>query len=413
MSEKIKKLIQDKNKFFSLIIVAVAFAIFFIFYLDNNILGDQVGLWSYISNHENQNPFALWNWAGGGGTPHTLNPEYSFLEFSYFINILVKDITLRANIINAIHAVILFVGMFLLCNHLRKNFNASLIGAMVALFSGNAIRNIGNNPYYFALAYVPFIFYFTIKLLEEPKYIYSFALAVSFTLLVLSGGISTLLWLIFYLPIFFLLYFAFFFDKNKLQKQIIFLVIAFILFVLFSLFKIWGGYVYMQDTGARSSAQPYELFMQGIGAPQELVPKIFSIIIPAQTYDHIGLWLGPIGILLILFSIPNFKKRKYLLFALIMVISILVVSDTIFTTMAHKIPFLNRLKDVVKSLFIFSISAGVIASFGYTSIEKFLKNELKFLPQIVLSLLVIQFSLFFIIFPNPTALTKESNVNKF
>ncbi len=399
MRKKIDEIMHDRSRLTCLVIVLIGFAIFAAFYLDNRILGDQLGLWSYISAHNYQNPFTIWDWKGSLGVPHFLNPEYSFLDISYFIQLFFKDIILKGNIINAVHALLIGIGMFLLCNHLTKSFNAALIGAISTLFSGAAIKTIGADPYYFAIAYVSFIFYFTLKLLDKPNYKYSFFLAVSFTFLVLSGGISTLLWLIFYLPIFFLLYFIFFFDKNKIQKQALFLVIAFVLFVSFSLFKIWSGYEYIQDAGVRSAAQPYELFMQGRGAPKEWIPKLESMIIPTKIADYRGLWIGPIGAILVAFSLLNVKKRKYLLFFIIMLIAILTVSDTIFSIIAHKIPYINRLKDIVKSLFIFSVSFGVVASFGYLTIEKLLKNK-KYVAQIILSLVVLQFVFFFVLFNN-------------
>jgi len=395
---KIKQTFHDKEKRLSLLIVLIGFALFFIFYLNSYIHGDQLGLWSYISSHDHQNPFSLWNWQASGGAPQSLNPEYSFLDVSYFTTLLFKDIILRSNIINALHILILGIGGFILANHLTKNFQASLIGAVLGTLSGMGIKSIGNNPYFFAMAYFPIILYFFIKILENPNYKNSFFLAFFFTLVVLSGGIGTILWLLFYIPIFLLIYFIIFFDKNKIKKQIVFLALALVMLSLFSLFKLWSGFVYIEDAGSRAGVQPFDLFVQGTGSPAEIFERIKSFIIPTETVDYRALWIGPIGAVLILFSFKNIKKKHYLLFFIIFVVAVLLSSNFLITKIAHKVPYLNRTKDVVKGLFIYSVAIGIMASFGYISLQNKIKNKnlQKFLPQIVLTLIFIQTLIFFV-----------------
>jgi len=391
------------------IVLVLSILLFHVFYLDGKIIGDQLGLWSYISTDDHRHTFSLWNERASAGAPQGLNPEYAFLDVSYFLTLLIGNIVLRSSIINTVHLAILAAGAFFLTKHLTKDNESSLVAASICIFSSGAvIRSIGNNPYFFAMTYLPFLFLFLIKLLQNPKYSNAYFTALFGALIILSGGISTMVWLSFFMLFFFIAYFLLFFDKKIFKKQILLLVIAFILLASFSAFKIWGGFDYLKDTNTRPGQQPYELFVQGTGHPEGLLRTIVSVVFPEKEYDHIGLWLGPIGIILVALSIYSFRKKSYWLIAIPVLISVLLVSDTIVTHLAHQIPYINRTKDLVKTLFIFGIFTGVMAGFGFENIKKFVK--IKYLASVIIALVFFQFLFFFIIFPKMQYLSSPSNV---
>ncbi len=385
----------------ALLIVAIGLGLIFFLYLGGNIIGDQLGLWSYIYSQEHDHPFGLWNERASSGVPQSLNPEYQYLETGYVLSILVGDPVLRSNLYNIITLAVLCLGVFLLTRHLTGHFYASLIAGCIAIASsGASIRTIGNHPYFFPMALMPFLFLFLLKLLEKPRYTYAFALASTLALIILSGGVATLFWLAFFMPFFILFYFFLYFKRSLLARQIIFLSLAAVLFGLFIFFKIWAGLLYSADTNLRPSAQPYELFVQGRGIPGDMPATLLSIIIRPALSDHIGLWIGPLGLLLLIFSFKDIKKKQYLLFLFLVILSVMVILDTFVTRMAYGVPYLNKTKDVVKSLFLLGPCIGVLCGYGFIRLEKILKGcmpGLRYLPHALLVLVFVQFAIFFII----------------
>lgn len=402
----------------------IALALFFIgfflvsiFYIDHRLIGDQLGLWGYISNHENQHPFALWNFNAAAGAPQSLNPEYSYLDASYFISILVGDMATRSALINSFHLLLFGIGVLLLAYHITKRLDASVIAASVAAFSsGAAIRTIGNNPYYFGMAIMPFILYSLILLLEKPSYSRAFFVAFTWTYLIVAGGTGVFLWMIFFMPFFLLIYFFLHFDKAKIPRQAIFLVMAFVMFMLFSLFKIWGSFQYASDTSLRPTVQPYQFFLQGNGLPPGFLNSLASIVIRLPVSDYVGLWIGPLTLILLLFSLKSIKKKQYLLFLGMFVIAVLVVFNTPITHLAHLVPFLNRTKDVVKSLFLFPILAGIIAGFGFIELKDLLKKYSKtlsnYLPIMLVALLIVQFLAAFVFYSEGMLFDQGYKINE-
>src|SRR3989338_11539975 len=202
------------------IVLVLSILLFHVFYLDGKIIGDQIGLWSYISTDDHRHPFSLWNERPSAGAPQGLNPEYAFLDLSYFLTLLIGDIVLRSNIINTTYLAILAAGVFFLTKHLTKDNESSLVAASICIFSSGAvIRSIGNNPYFFAMAYLPFLFLFLIKLLQNHKYSNAYFAALFGTLIILSGGITTMMWLGFFLSSFLITFFLLFFYWKKIRKQ--------------------------------------------------------------------------------------------------------------------------------------------------------------------------------------------------
>ncbi|MEK6968457.1 MAG: hypothetical protein AABX51_07565 [Nanoarchaeota archaeon] len=387
---------KEKEFFFALILVAFCFSLFFFVFLHDRLTGDQVGLWTYILKDQYREPFSLWNSRASAGAPQALSPEFSYLDISYFLSITIGNVVLRSNIVDGLHLVLFFIGVYLLTKHITKNNNAALVGAMVATFScGATIARIGANPYFFGIVTIPYIFYTLVLLLETPTYNHSFFLALSFTYLIISGGLATFVWLIFFIFFYIIGYLVLFFDSKKIMRIIIFLALAMVMFTSFSFFKIWAGFTYLDDTNTRPGPQPYEYFTQGQGIPKEIGSRFISFLIRPDIIDYLNLWIGPVGIGLVLCSVLSYKKRHYLLSILLISIAILVVWDTFMTHLAHQVPYLNRTKDVVKSFFLYSTFIGVVSSFGFLELQKRVKT--KWLVTFIVTAVSLQFFFFFIL----------------
>ena len=129
----------------------------------------------------------LWNPYMKGGMPLLANPESNILSPSFLVQLLV-DVVVAAKINIALHLFLGLCGTYCLARHYRLGVVASCLAALVFMLNSMyALTLTVGMEWGYAIAYLPWAFYFYLKAAEN----FSFTLAASLVLAVmwLSGGV--------------------------------------------------------------------------------------------------------------------------------------------------------------------------------------------------------------------------------
>ena len=345
----------------------------------------------------------LWNPAQYTGNPLLGNPETFFISLPLLLLLVLQSPVIAINMTLIISFFLLGLGMYLLAYEIKKSYGAAMVAASVFMLSnsiiGWALR--GNVQVIAPLSMLPFIFLFTFKAAHSKDYIkYSIFAALLAALQIHTGGMIIFLYT-FMLCAGYILFNSM--GKNfsgKIVKASIIIVLLIILTLGLSAAKLLPSFKF-QETSSRSERFSYQEFLGGRGHYIDSFDTGFNNLVRGKASISVAPMIGFLAILLAALSFREWKSKKVLFFAAGAIIPILLASDTFVTVFAYKfVPLFANLKNIDRTLVIFTFSISILAGFGYMQLESLAAKMKKFrldsriLLAAVLILLVLELNPF-------------------
>lgn len=179
--------------------------------------------------------FPLWSPHYCGGNVMLANPQSGFLSPLYiFVLIFGEVIGLKLLII--IYLISGLVGMFLLARHMNISLISSYLTAFLFMLSGLYAMHVSvGHTVWMQIAFMPYVFLFYLKSLENTRYVFLSALFMAF--IFFGGGIYPLLFITLFLGFYAAIASIKELGKVKL-KHLRNLVIILVLFIMLSSIKL-------------------------------------------------------------------------------------------------------------------------------------------------------------------------------
>ncbi|MFH1587738.1 MAG: YfhO family protein, partial [Candidatus Diapherotrites archaeon] len=306
------------------------------------------------------------------------------------------------------------LSMFFLGKELGLKKETSLLISFGFMFSGAIIPSMytGHYTQYFFYAFSPLAFIFLKRILENSNLKNSVYLAISMALLFYAGFIQSFYYLLLAMLVF-LLAFWVSFGAKQWKTQLKQLIFSGILSILLSL-----GHLLPMIHSALLSSRGAGLSIESAGSFSFPIQNIVTFILPnffgnpathtfwgEMYFWEFSAFFGGILLILFLFNFIKFGKNKYELPLLaVSVFSLLYSfgSNTPLFNLFHSIPLGSVFRAPARFIFLFVLSALVLAGFGLEKLleMKFDSKKQKIILLISLLLLV---SIPFILFIKPFA----------
>ena len=313
----------------------------------------------------------LWNPFIISGTPLLAKPQVPVLSLYAIIDVISPTPYLAITINAFVHLLILVFGVYLLSRTIGIKPKYAFISCIICMFSAYVSYSLFFGFFQFmGLAFFPYVIMFTIKGLESEKWArYAILSGVFISMEFFSGAfeIFTFSWLIvIYLILF-----------NLMGKELSRRLLKSVSFgVLFSMVAVGLVSIKLlpaiELAGISNRQQPFD-YETSLGAHLNL-KNAFPIIVDDRNLPDFmthavkgtdGFSIGVVSALLVLISIFNLRKKRYLLFFGMLVFSILMITNSPWNYLLWKFfPFFNKQKHVLKAEFIFLIVASILAAYG-------------------------------------------------
>jgi len=316
----------------------------------------------------------LWTPYYYSGRPLFAQPEYYFIDINLLLILLIGNIYLAMNLSVIFHLFLAGLSMYFLALYLCKNRHAAFISALIYMFNGylHTFVATGNIMVLEGYSLVPFILLFTIKALRDKNFIFNSIIAGIFAALqIFAGGVI-------FLPYIFLLIAAYsavyLLNKNfpgRILKLFIVGILIFSVGFALSAVKLLPGIEFLNISN-RGAGIPYQEFL---GAPIEL--KNFAFTFITNTFlqgDNISAAVGILGFLLLVLGLNKLKDKTVMFSFVILLLSLLVSSESFITKMLFNVPVLNQTRHVERSIFLFAFAASVLAGFGFLKLQSLLEK---------------------------------------
>lgn len=322
----------------------------------------------------------MWNPFFLSGTPLFIKPQVT----AYYIQTIF--LLFSPNAFQGIKLSIIFhhflaaLGIYILIIYLKLDYRIALASSIIYVTNPYIINEIiaGHTNILYPYALVPFIVLFTLRSLEKKSLVKdSIITAIFLSLQVHSGGQSIFLFtsLIFGA----ILSVKLIMSKNR-KKALIKIIVIGIIVTIFLLgltaIKVIPSSEYIKIS-SRQASFTYE---RSAGNGMSL------------SYLFSNKAIGIIPLILAIFSLPYFKKKRWLLFFLLFIMSILILTASpVYHIIWKYIPFFNRQKGLFKATFLFIFPISILAAYGISFIKEYSKKikTLKNRQYIVLITIII------------------------
>lgn len=375
----------------------------------SDLLG-QIALYPIESRKtiEEYGQFPFWSPWRLGGTPIFSKPQAVFFYINLPLILFAPTVFAGIKWSILLHFAIAAAAMYALMYYLSKNNLVSFVAAFVYTFNGYMVSrlNWGQTNIIYPYAWLPLIFLFTFYALERKEWLASSILVgVFFSLTVLGGGAQIFLYIAVLYIYFIILHYITNFSFEKAIGLLIriarmSLVVLIVFFGLTSIFLLPNSD--LMKIGVRSQGFSYE---QSIGGPFTptfesfknifIYPDVFKI--PHKDWDSTGLGLFPT--LLLIPSIFYFRKKKALVFLLLVPILLLVFSGSfLFYVFWKYIAQYRQVKGIYKGYAIFYFILSILVGYGFMYLinfaEKFKKGKSNFIIYSIILLVIINLTFF-------------------
>jgi hypothetical protein len=332
----------------------------------------------------------FWTSLVDSGMPFFAIPDKPFFYPPILLLLFFFGAVFSMNILLVLHLILAGFSMFLLGNYLFNNKYAALISSLIFMFSTSIVTA---PPFWtYATAWVPLVALFLIKSFEEKdkKILNSIITGVLLAMILLSGGILQVYFTLIFFFGFFIFY-KFLIAKNKinfLYKTFILMLIILAIFFGLSLVKLLPSIEWSSLTN------------RGIGLSIEDSKGHDISFIDILTIHFLGEGDGAyrLGITGSIFMVLSFfyfykeKEKKTLFFILLMIINLLFTSGFLYSLWWKIIPALSQQRHIVRSLFIYTFSASILAGYGfiviYNKIKKYNFKKFIFIFTIIICLIL-------------------------
>lgn len=350
----------------------------------------------------------LWNPYNFLGEPFIGNIQTAmFYPFNIlFFNIFPLNFAISFSII--FHIILAGIFMYILCKNLGLNQKASLFSSIIFMFNVHIINMTGHFMILCALTYIPIIFYFFKKALENLSIKFSF----------IAGFFLGISWLFgapqisFYTSFLLGLYFIFYILNNKINFKNILNLSKFIAIPLF--FSIFVAaiqlfpFIEFSQYSIRNNGVSFDYAtVYSMSLPNFLTfftPNFFGngqemfYWLKGSTFTEMSPYLGILSLFLIIFAIIFKRNEKHIKFFIFMLIFSLILSlgkNTPFYYILYLLPFFNSLRVPSRFLIVFVFSASIIAGYGFQFLsQKITKNNKETIKKIMKKSVIIIFIIF-------------------
>lgn len=322
--------------------------------------------------------FPLWNPYTCGGNVFLAHPTASFLS-PLFIPVLLFGEVKGLKIEVIVYLIIGLFGMFLLSRHLKLKGYPALIPSFVYMLSAiYPLHVTAGLVGEFTMAFVPYIFLFYIKSLQNKKYIW---LAILFLSLMILGGN---LRVVFIFPFLLFIYSIFLTIQSKKLLPIKMLCLMFVGAFLLTGIKtlpmteFFIDHPYLKDNP--QGVNPRTLFIMLFQKVQYYSPDSGYFLKIPYDWCHCGAYIGIMPFLLfILGVILCFRSEWPLILSglFLLLISMAKQSPVNLWKIVHAIPGFSSLHSPPRFILGFIFTVSLISGIGLSKLENVLnKNSL-------------------------------------
>lgn len=323
----------------------------------------------------------FWSPYQGMGTPSHADPQSGvfYLPVWIFALIFGKYTTTCCAVEFLFHTFVGACGCYLLSHHFSKNKFAAFLAGNCYMLCGFFVGNAQHLPWIIAAAWIPWVIFAFISLLEKPGCIPMLLFPLTFSLM-FTGGYPAFIFILFY---FLLILFVFFiirhttYCKTYTKQSVYYLLGAFVLTLFFSapaLISFWE----IQSQITRGAALTFE----DTGLPvtlQSLISLCFPYLAcsdPSFTHTDISMGSIFIGLFTLPMIIIGLKEQKtpllWVFFALAICNLLLAFGQAIPTNkiVFNYIPLLGFLRLPAAYRIFFIVLILPIAAIGFRSFIK-------------------------------------------
>ena len=358
----------------------------------------------------------MWNNYEASGTPFLANIlSAMFYPLNVLFLILPTDNVFGIKLI--IDIFIAGLSTYLLARQLKLDRYSSFFSATVFMFSGIFIGriNIGHEPAIDVIALVPLLLLLFLKTLENRSIKYGILTGIVLGLQILAGYLQFAIYSA-YLLIFYFIYDLFVskeFKRKLLLSRFSLISIVFITSLLVSAFQLLPSFEFSKYSIQAGQPISYELLTSD-SSSYSMTPKYtIALLMPdffgsrtdntywaSDQFEESTAYLGMLPLLLIPLALL-FRRDKYVIFFAIIAVVALLFSYGQYTPLfkyLHKIIlFLDIVRNPARFLFLFALSASMLAGFGLNYLVNLLKTgNRKHVNRIVKILLVFTVLTYFV-----------------
>lgn len=328
--------------------------------------------------------FPFWSPYRMSGTPLFAKPQAVFFYINLPIILFAPTIFAGIKWSILLHFAIAAGAMYLFMFYLTRSSMASLASSLAYAFNGYMISrlNWGQTNIIYPYAFIPLAFLFTFLALEKKEWVLnSIFVGIFFALMVLGGGAQIFLYLSAIYAYFLLLYYIINFSKSSMISNLARIagmsaVILAVFFGLTAVFVLPNSD--LMKLSVRSQGYSYE---QGLGSPLEfnfnsiktllISPHIFKK--PQQEWNSSG--LGIIPLIILLFSFFHWRKKRFMLFLSLAIVTLLILSGSFLYYIFWKtIPQFQQVKGIFKGFALIFFPLSVLVGYGFLQLTNYTKN---------------------------------------
>jgi len=342
----------------------------------------------------------LWNPFLLSGTPFFIKPQVPVYYIQTIFLILSPNSWLGIKLSIIFHVILAGISMYFLIVYLKIDRRIALATSIIFMTAPYILNeiNTGHTNILYPYSIVPLIILFTLKSLYSKEWLrYALLVGILFAFQVYSGGQSVFLFTSVLFGFILLFNISGKNIKNRITKAFFISIIVLISLLGLTAIKVLPSSEFI-DISSRQQVFSYERSTGG-GVPfHQLFVK------------------SPIGFLPVFLAIPSlfyFKKKRYLLFLAILVLSILILTASpLYYLLWKYLPFFNIQKGLFKATFLFIIAISLLSAYGMLYIHskiknfKFSKSKFDYIPYLFIVLVTGNFIFF------GTSLSQTSNINE-
>ncbi|MEK6808965.1 MAG: hypothetical protein AABY14_04720, partial [Nanoarchaeota archaeon] len=351
-----------------------------------------------IRNSLYEGSLPLWSPFLMGGEPLLAKTQLGVISINSLLEFIMPNVYTTMLVNALIHLIILGIGMYFLARTVNLEPRFALISSIVCMLSSYVTSSIFYVTFQFVgLAFAPYVIMFTIKGIRNKEWIkYGVLAGVFLSLQFLEGAFEVFTFsamIVVYILLFHLI------GRNfigRLIKSSLLGIIIIVVAIGISAIKFLPA---IENANASQRQQPYD-YETSLGSHitfKYFFPTLIDSRSITEPLKHPikgtgNVEIGVLSAILILISIPNFKKKNYLLFLGLLIFGILMITDSPLVYALWKyFPYFNKQKHVIKAEFIFLLSASVLTAYGVYYLLSRIKSKKtsNFVYVTLVSLLII------------------------
>ncbi len=350
----------------------------------------------------------MWNNYETSGTPFLANIlSAMFYPLNFLFLVFPTDVVFGIKLI--IDIFIAGISIYLLARHLKLDKYSSFFSSIVFMFGGVFIGriNIGHEPAIDVIALVPLLFLLFLKTLENRSIKYGTFTGIVLGLQILAGYLQFAIYSAYLLGAYFVydLIVSKEFKRKDLFKRFSLIGVVFFTGFLVSAFQFLPSLEFSKYSIQAGQPIDYELLTSDSSSYSVTPEYTISLLMPdffgsrtdntywaSDQFEESSAYFGILPLLLIPLALL-FRRNRYVIFFAIVAAAALLFSYGQYTPLfkyLHKIIlFLDIVRNPARFLFLFALSASLLAGFGLNYLSDLLKSgNRKYINRIVKVLLI-------------------------